>query len=128
EPDRGSEPALGWGTAQIISQYHDIWVLTTSDRRPAIEKYYKTHPAQPNIHYVYLDIPYWMRFWRKGERGRRIHYHLWQIWAYFVGRKLEQTVHFDLIHHITYASYWTPSFLSLLPVPFIWGPVGGGEN
>jgi hypothetical protein len=28
----------------------------------------------------------------------------------------------------TFVKYSTPSFLSLLPVPFIWGPVGGGES
>ena len=28
---------------------------------------------------------------------------------------------------MTYVRYSTPSFLSLLPVPFVWGPVGGGE-
>jgi glycosyltransferase involved in cell wall biosynthesis len=37
-------------------------------------------------------------------------------------------VGFDLIHHVTFVNYWLPSFLSLLPVPFVWGPVGGGES
>jgi glycosyltransferase involved in cell wall biosynthesis len=35
---------------------------------------------------------------------------------------------FDLVQHVTYACYWRPTFLALLPVPFIWGPVGGGES
>lgn len=34
----------------------------------------------------------------------------------------------DLVHHVTYVAYWTPSLLALLPVPFIWGPVGGAET
>jgi glycosyltransferase involved in cell wall biosynthesis len=33
-----------------------------------------------------------------------------------------------VIHHVTFVKYSTPSFLSLLPVPFIWGPVGGAES
>lgn len=32
------------------------------------------------------------------------------------------------MHHVTYCRYWNPSFIALLPVPFIWGPVGGGES
>jgi glycosyltransferase involved in cell wall biosynthesis len=36
-------------------------------------------------------------------------------------------VQFDLAHHVTYVKYSSPSFLSLLPVPFVWGPVGGAE-
>ena len=44
-----------------------------------------------------------------------------------MARSLHQKFDFDLLHHITYGRYWGPSFLVLLPVPFIWGPVAGGE-
>jgi glycosyltransferase involved in cell wall biosynthesis len=37
-------------------------------------------------------------------------------------------VRFDLVHHVSFVNYWMPSLLSLLPVPFVWGPVGGGES
>ncbi len=29
---------------------------------------------------------------------------------------------------MTYVRYSSPSFVSLLPIPFLWGPVGGGES
>jgi glycosyltransferase involved in cell wall biosynthesis len=45
-----------------------------------------------------------------------------------LARKLHRKLHFDLVHHLTFASYCLPSFLPLLPAPFIWGPVGGGET
>jgi glycosyltransferase involved in cell wall biosynthesis len=32
------------------------------------------------------------------------------------------------VHHVTFVNYWLPSFLALLPVTFVWGPVGGGES
>src|SRR5205085_1454539 len=51
-----------------------------------------------------------------------------QIAIFFVARKLHRQSRFDVIHHITLGQYWVPSFLALLPVPFIWGPVGGGES
>ncbi|MEY4518039.1 MAG: hypothetical protein RLZZ499_638, partial [Cyanobacteriota bacterium] len=35
---------------------------------------------------------------------------------------------FDLAHHVTFVRYSVPSLLCLLPIPFIWGPVGGGES
>jgi glycosyltransferase involved in cell wall biosynthesis len=57
-----------------------------------------------------------------------LHYYLWQLKAYFVARELNQELNFDLVHHVTYVRYSSPSFLSLLPIPFIWGPVGGGES
>jgi glycosyltransferase involved in cell wall biosynthesis len=34
---------------------------------------------------------------------------------------------FDLVHHVTFVKYWAPSFMPLLPLPFVWGPVGGGD-
>ena len=33
----------------------------------------------------------------------------------------------DVTRHVTYVKFWSPSLVCLLPVPFIWGPVGGGE-
>jgi glycosyltransferase involved in cell wall biosynthesis len=56
------------------------------------------------------------------------YYCLWQLGAYFVARKLHREVSFDLVHHVTFVTYWMPSLLALLPVPFVWGPVGGGES
>ena len=45
-----------------------------------------------------------------------------------MARKLHRCVSFDLTHHVTFVNYWLPSLLPLLPVPFLWGPVGGGES
>ena len=85
------------------------------------------HPL-PNAHFVYLDLPRWGRFWKKGSRGVRLYYYLWQAFAYRTARRLHRQVQFDLIHHVSFATYMYPSFLSFLPVPFVWGPVGGGET
>lgn len=57
----------------------------------------------------------------------QLHYYLWQIWAYFIARKLDREINFDIVQHVTYVKHWSPSFLALLPKPFIWGPVGGAE-
>lgn len=85
------------------------------------------HPL-PNAHFVYVDLPLWRRSGRLGWQGEHIFYHVWQIAAYFVGRKLYRRESFDLVHHVTFVCYWRPSFLAFLPAPFIWGPVGGGES
>ena len=70
----------------------------------------------------------WPDFWKRGPRAVLPYYYLWQIGAYFLGRRLHREVDFDIVHHATFGQYWVPSFLSFLPVPFIWGPVGGGES
>jgi glycosyltransferase involved in cell wall biosynthesis len=110
-----------------MGRHHEVWVITRANNRTPIEKSLAKEPL-PTVHWVYFDLPRWGRFWKKGERGVHLYYYLWQIGAYFVARKLHRSVGLDLVHHVTFGNYWMPSFLELLPIPFIWGPVGGGES
>jgi glycosyltransferase involved in cell wall biosynthesis len=117
---------VGWNVAQELVKYHDVWVITRNDNRPAIEANLANNSVS-GLQFVYYDLP-WSQWWKQGLQGLHLHYYLWQIGAYFVARKLHSKIGFDLIHHVTYVRYSSPSFLSLLPLPFIWGPVGGGES
>jgi glycosyltransferase involved in cell wall biosynthesis len=129
EPGKGSERGVGWNVAQAVARHHEVWVLTRPDEsQDAIEAELAANPL-PNLHFVYFTLPFWKDSLRWGQSGAmQLHYYLWQIQAYFIGRKLHREIGFDLIHHVTFVRYSSPSFLSLLPVPFIWGPVGGGES
>jgi glycosyltransferase involved in cell wall biosynthesis len=129
EPGKGSERGVGWNLAKEVAKYHEVWVLTRPDEsRDAIEAELARNPV-PNLHFVYFTLPFWQDSLRWGQSGAmQLHYYLWQIQAYFVGRDLHRKIGFDLAHHITFVRYSSPSFLSLLPIPFIWGPVGGGES
>jgi glycosyltransferase involved in cell wall biosynthesis len=80
------------------------------------------------VKWIYFDLPGWARFWKKGSRGLRLYYFLWQLGAYFLSRRLNQRVRFEAAHHLTFGTYWLPSFLCFLPIPFFWGPVGGAES
>lgn len=128
EAGRGSEPGVGWNTAWEIAKHHEVWVLTRpDDGRPAIEAELARNP-NPNLHFVYFTLPILGGFWQWGSAAFVLHYYLWQVQAYFVAKRLHQEIGFDLAHHITFVRYSTPSFISLLPIPFVWGPVGGGES
>ncbi len=126
-PDQGSEPGVGWNVMREIVKQCQVWTLTRSDNRPTIEAELTKNPI-PGLQVIYYDLPAWARWWYRGQQGVQLHYYLWQIGAYYQARNLHREVDFDLVHHVTYVKYWSPSFLSLLPVPFIWGPVGGGES
>jgi hypothetical protein len=110
-----------------VARFHEVWVITRANNRDSIECALAKEPL-PNVHWVYFDLPDWARVWKRKQRGVHLYYYLWQIAIFFVGRKLQRQTGFDLVHHITLGQYWVPSFLALLPVPFIWGPVGGGES
>ncbi|MDZ7957142.1 MAG: glycosyltransferase [Aulosira sp. DedQUE10] len=129
EPGRGSEPGVGWNVAREVAKYHEVWVLTRPDESGDIIEAELARNPVSNLHFVYFNPPIFGSLWRLGQSGAmQIHYYLWQIQAYFVARRLHHQIGFDVIHHVTFVKYSNPSFLSLLPVPFIWGPVGGGES
>jgi glycosyltransferase involved in cell wall biosynthesis len=126
-PGEGSEPGVGWNWVRELVKYHKIWVITRGNNRPVIEAELERKPI-PGLHFIYCDPPDWVQVLNHNQRLVHLHYYLWQLEAYFVARQLHQELSFDLVHHVTYVRYSSPSFLSLLPIPFLWGPVGGGES
>ncbi len=127
EPSKGSEPGVGWNHVKQAARFHDVWVMTRSNNRASIEKALEAAPM-PNVRWIFIDLPRWASFWKKGQRGIRLYYSLWQFVAYRKARKLHRAVNLDLAHHVSFVSYWLPTFLPLLTIPFVWGPVGGGES
>lgn len=126
EPGKGSEPAVGWNWARSMARTHQVWVITRSNNREGIEN--ALVGEQSSIRWVYYDLPRWLGFWKRGRRGLHIYYYLWQIGAFFRALRLHHAERFDAVHHATFVMYWMPSFMTFLGVPFLWGPVGGGDN
>jgi glycosyltransferase involved in cell wall biosynthesis len=126
EPDKGSEPGVGWNWVLQHARNNDVWVLTRANNRDAIEAS-SLVARMTNVKWIYYDLPNFWAFWKRGRRGVHLYYYLWQVGAFFVARRIHREVQFDIIHHATFVTYWLPSFLPYLPVPFVWGPVGGGE-
>jgi glycosyltransferase involved in cell wall biosynthesis len=126
EPEKGSEPGAGWVWAQLLAELGDVWVLTRANNRPAIEAVLPQLPARGRMHFVYVDLPSWARFWKRGQRGVRAYYLLWQFAALVRARRLRRRHQFDLVWHLTMANAWLGSTAPLAGSPFIYGPVGGG--
>lgn len=126
-PNKGSEPGVGWNWVKQVGRFHEVWVITRSTHCKIIEKTLAKN-LMPNVHWIYYDLPGCKSFWKEGGRGVHFYYYLWQVGVYFVCKRLHREVGLDIVHHLTYGGYWLPSFLSLLPIPFIWGPLGGGES
>ena len=124
EPDRGSEPAVGWNWAVELARLgHQVWVLTRAGNRDAIER-----QACPELNFIYYDLPRRMQLWRSTFAGKRLYYLLWQWGAVRHIRKQFPDLPFDVVHHVTYVSVRYPSFLGSLGIPFYFGPVSGGER
>lgn len=130
EPNKGSEPGVGWSWAIEISKYHKVWVLTKDNNKGTIEEYLNMNPQykNENLNFVYVGLPKKLTFWKKGRRGMRLFMVLWQKKALKVAKKLNKEVKFDIVHHVTFVSYTQPTYMYKLGIPLIWGPIAGGEN
>ena len=127
EPNNGSEPGVGWNVAIETAKRHDVWVLTRANNQEVIEAELDKHPA-PGLSFIYYDLPKWAMWWKKGGRGVQFYYYLWEVFSARVVKKTVSQIGFDVAHHVTIVRYWTPSNLRNVSIPFVWGPVGGGES
>jgi len=111
-----------------LARFHELWVIVHRYNEAGISEALAGKPL-PNVRFVFTEVPKALQWLYKIEFGQRIYYYLWQIQAWKVAGKLRREVRFDLAHHLTFGNDWIPSFIgAFLPVPFIWGPVGGGQR
>ena len=75
-----------------------------------------------NIEFLYFDLPYWIRFWKKGGRGALFYYYMWQRSVVWFIKK--QNKDYDIVHNLNFHNDWTPTFLYKLKKPMVWGPIG----
>ena len=130
EPRQGSEPAVGWHWAlEAANAGYDVWVVTRCNNKDAIEAALTT-VAGPRPKFEYLDLPRAFLLLKKhlGYPGLLVYYYLWQVALAMRARRLHRYLHFDLVHHVTFVNDSLPSGLCLVPVPFVWGPVGGSTH
>ena len=127
EPNKGSEPGVGWHWVMEMARTQELWVITRSNNRVSIESCL-TEVDRGRIHFVYYDTPDYIKKFKRKEKGLYPYYFLWQIGAYQKAKRLVSEISFDYCMHLTFGSMWMPTFMYRIPLPFIWGPIGGGEK
>lgn len=127
EPNKGSEPGVGWHWVLEMAKTEELWVITRRNNQSSIESALLGAIAE-HVHFIYYDPPKWLAKLKNKDRGLYLYYACWQWGAYLLAKKLSGKIHFDYCMHLTFGSLWMPTFMYKLPIPFIWGPVGGGES
>ena len=128
EPGLGSEIGVGWHWVLEMSKYFDLWVLTRRSNMPNINAWLAENPDFSNINFIYYDLPKWARFWKKGLRGVRLYYILWQFCSNNIVKRTMIENNISIFHHLTYGNaLWNVSRYGSKQI-FIWGPVGGLET
>ena len=118
-PDRGSELGNGWHWARALADCgHDVTVLTQpSDIVRAA--------APPDIKFLYADAsePPEHRF-----SSRLVTLRYYMRWQDAALRYVEmQPQQYDVVHHVSWGSLRLGR-LWRLPVPMVYGPIGGGRT
>jgi hypothetical protein len=124
-PDLGSEAKVGWDAAMAVSEHNECHVVTHASARKAIEqKKQQGLNNQVKFHYFGKEFT-----WHPSRIVARIQswliFHKWQSQLLPFALELHQRYKFDLTHQATYVTWRVASPLWRLPVPFVWGPIGG---
>lgn len=58
EPNKGSEPGVGWGWALEWAKNHNVWVITRDNNKAVIDEYLKLHCEidSTRLHFVYVGL------------------------------------------------------------------------
>lgn len=123
-PLKGSEEGMGWNFIDQIARFNKVIVITRKNNREGIERYMSERNEDnfKNIQFLYYDLPYYLRFWKKGSRGALLYFYLWQV-ALPLFVKIQNPT-FDIVHNLNFHNDWTPSLLWTLGKPMILGPIG----
>ena len=127
EPNRGGESEVGWQrTLQMRALADEVWTLTRANNQSVIE----ADPANmdPKLHFLYYDLPPWAKRLKKASWFLQVYFILWQRGAYRAAQKQQQETPFDCVYHVTFVSMLAPSLMGKLGIPFVIGPIAGGER
>ena len=127
EPNKGSEQGVGWHWVLELAKTQELWVITRINNQQGIESALPASLVE-RIHFIYYDLPVFVKRFKRKEKGLYFYYALWQWGAYKRAKQLLKEINFDFSMHLTFGSMWMPTFMHKLPIPFLWGPIGGGES
>jgi glycosyltransferase involved in cell wall biosynthesis len=128
-PILGSEPGITWNWAASLARLHDVTLFAHPQYRAAVDAELAQRPIERlKLHWVETNSP--LDPWKpqRSERGIRIHYRMWQSAVLRVLKKLQAKSNFELVHHVSWGSLQQPPTAWKLGLPFVWGPVGGGQT
>jgi len=123
EPNKGSEPGVGWNWAIHLSKYLNVTVVTRKNNKNSIESAIR-NLSNSNLSFIYYDIPILAKLKNYIPFGIQIYFLLWE---YFVVKKIKN-ISANILQRITFVT--TVSLLRIykLKTPYIFSFCAGGEK
>lgn len=122
EPNKGSEPGVGWAWAQNLKYDVDIHLITRSNNRCVISE----DKECGGITFHYFDLPYPFLVLKR-VMGVQAYHFLWQLAVSVRVYRLHKRYKYGIIQQLTFGVAWGSSLVALFHKKFIWGPIGGGD-
>lgn len=137
-PYRGSEYSVAWNYIMEMGKEHSITVLYGANGNhmgdlDPVEDYRKLIGSR-DITFVPIPCTPLMTFLNQLNKHNifvysfYFAYHLWEKAAFRKAKQLIREQQYDLIHFLGPIGYREPGFLWKLPLPYLWGPLGGFDN
>lgn len=126
EPDKGSEPAVGWGWSNSLAQHVDLTVVTRRNHEENITAWYAKNDPEGEKRrptFLYYDPPRFFLWLKKKILPVQFFFAIWKIGAAWHYRR--RLPDFDIVHHLTYGTIVLPGFWWFSPRPVVLGPIGG---
>jgi glycosyltransferase involved in cell wall biosynthesis len=102
--------------------------MTNARFKDVIEQQLKSTP-NGKLHFIWIKTPeYLYRRASQSELILRIHYMVWQRAVVREAARQHRRYQFDLVHHLSWGTISAPPLLWRLPIPLVWGPVGGAQT
>jgi glycosyltransferase involved in cell wall biosynthesis len=128
-PYLGSENYFGWAAVKALAQDHELWVLVGQRSQSDLTRATAEGLIPPNVHFIFAGD---FRPWHANRMRARLQG--WREYLHFseailpLAQRLHATENFDLVHHVTYATWRVATPLWRLGIPFVFGPIGGYEQ
>ena len=129
EPNRTSEPGVGWNIVGELAKRHELTVLTRCNNRKDIEAYIAANPTASHgkIHWEYYDLAEWFhQLKKKLPCGIQLYQELWQRGA--AKKYKDEFKKYDIVHHLTFGSIFFTPWAAKYSDSFVWGPIGGASG
>lgn len=130
----GSECAVAWDYVRHMSRNNRLTVLYGSSaghhdigNTDDMDAYVNEHPMD-NVNFIAVKPSTPSKNWDYSLWGIRNFYKEYRSWHEDVYRKCSELIcesHYDLIHFLGPIGFHEPGRLYELPIPYIWGPIGG---
>ncbi len=122
----GSEPGQGWGWALALARHgHNVTVMTRPKNRAANEAWIANNPT-PGLGFEYISSQWGGVIERRVSK--QVDYMTWTRRAASRARLLHRREPFDVAHHVTFGTILLGSAIPRIGVPFVYGPLGGGQS